>query len=94
MALDRMSYTPDQDGTSVMTRSVGPEGRSAPQVVARVYDRDWAFLLATSPELFDAVKWCRELFQQGTRQCQPGVKGCVLCVTDGLLTEIESSNTP
>jgi hypothetical protein len=62
-------------------------------VVARVYDRGWALLLAKSPDMLDALKWLRELLEQEACQCQPGVKGCVRCVTDSLLAELEPGKT-
>jgi hypothetical protein len=65
MPPDQLSYTLDRDGTLVLTRSTGIEGVSPPQVVARVYDREYALLMAKSPELRAALKWLRTPLAQG-----------------------------
>ena len=86
---DRLYCTPGPDGTLVITRSPTAAGDSPPQVVARIYDREYAVIMAKSPALLGALKWMHTLLSQGACHCQPGVRECVVCVTDDLLAEID-----
>jgi hypothetical protein len=90
----RLYCTPNSDGTLVISRSPAGEGSSPPQVVARIYDREYARVMAKSPALLGALKWLRELLFQEACHCQPGVRECVVCITDDLLAEIDQGTVP
>jgi hypothetical protein len=94
MPEEQLSCMADADGTLVITRRKGIDGVSSPHVVARVYDHEYALLMARSPDLLAAIKWLRSLLAKGVCQCQPGVNGCVACVTDDLVAEIEKGVAP
>ena len=91
---DRLYCSPDPDGTVVITRSPVGEEDSPPQVVARIYDREYALVMTKSPALLGALKWVRTLLSQEVCHCQPGIRECVVCVTDDLLTEIDQGTLP
>jgi hypothetical protein len=86
---ERLSCRPDPDGTVVITRSPAGEGDRPPEVVARIYDREYALVMAKSPALLGALKWVRTLLSREVCHCQPGVRECVVCITDDLLAEID-----
>jgi hypothetical protein len=48
--------TSDADGILVMTRNVEAAGDRPPQVVARVYDCEYALVMTKSPTLLGALK--------------------------------------
>jgi hypothetical protein len=91
---DQLYCIPGPDGTLVITRSPGAEGASPPQVVARIYDREYALVMARSPALLGALRWVRTLLSQEVCQCQSGVRECVVCITDDLLAEIDRGTVP
>jgi hypothetical protein len=82
---DQLYCRPDPDGTVVITRSL--EGDSP--VVARVYDPAYALMMAKSPALLGALKWMRTLLSKNACHCLPGVRECVVCVTDDLLAALD-----
>jgi hypothetical protein len=91
---DRLYCRPDPDGTLVITRTPAEEGASPPQLVARIYDPEYALVMANSPALFGTLKWVRTLLSQEVCHCQPGVRECVMCVTDDLLAAIDQGTMP
>jgi len=91
---DPLSCTAEADGTPVIARSAGPIGDRSPEIVARVYDREYALVMTKSPELLGALKWLRTLLAQEACYCQAGVRECVVCVTDDLITAIEQGAVP
>jgi hypothetical protein len=91
---DRLYCIPDPDGTVVITRSPAGEGDSPAQVVARIYDPEYALIMAKSPILLGALKWIHTLLSQEVCHCRLGVRECVVCTTDDLLTEIDEGTVP
>jgi hypothetical protein len=86
---NRLDCRPDLEGVVVITRRPAGEEAGAPQVVARVYDPTYALMMAHSPALLGALKWVRTLLAKDACHCQPGIRECVVCVTDDLLAEID-----
>jgi hypothetical protein len=91
---DRLYCRPDSDGTLVITRSPTGEGEHPPQIVARIYDPAYALMMANSPALLGALRWVRTLLSQDACPCQPGVRECMVCITDDLLAEIDQGTMP
>jgi hypothetical protein len=85
---DRLDCRPDVEGVVIITRRPAGEAAGSPQVVARVYDPAYACMMAHSPGLLGALKWVRTLLSKDACHCQPGVRECVVCVTDDRLAEI------
>jgi hypothetical protein len=86
---DRLDCRPDVEGVVVITRHPAVEAAGSPQEVARVYDPAYARMMARSPALLGALKWVRTLLSKDACHCQPGIRECVVCVTDDLLAEID-----
>ena len=94
MSQDRLCCTSDTDGTLVIARSAGEKGARPPQIVARVYDREYALIMTKSPELLGALKWLRTLLAEEACHCQAGVRECVVCLTDDLISAVEQGTIP
>ena len=91
---DRLYCRPDPDGTVVITRRPAEAGHSPLEVVARVYDPEYALVMAKGPALLGALKWVRTLLSQEVCHCQPGVRECVVCTTDDLIAAIDQGSVP
>jgi hypothetical protein len=91
---DRLDCHPDPDGTFVITSTPAGAGAQPPQVIARVYDPAYALVMAHAPALFGALTWVRTLLAQHVCHCPPGIRECVVCVTDDLLAEIDQGTSP
>ena len=91
---DRWYCRPDPDGPVVITRRPAGEGASPSQVVARMYDRDYALVMAHSPALLGALKWVRTLLAQEVCHCLPDVRECVVCTTDDLIAVVDQGAVP
>lgn len=91
---DRLYCSPDPDGTLVITHTPTGEGENPPQVVARIYDPEYALVMANSPALLGTLRWVRTLLSQEVCHCQPGVRECVVCITDDLLAKIDQGTVP
>jgi hypothetical protein len=94
MPHDRLQCSPDPDGSFVITHTPETEATSPPPVVARVYDPAYARMMTKSPELLGMLQWVRTLLSKEACQCQPGVRECVVCLTDDLLTELAPETGP
>ena len=94
MRQDPLSCALDADGTLVITRSPGLESDGSPQVVARVYDGEYILVMTRSPELLGALQWLRTLLAEQACHYQAGVRECVVCLTDDLITGIEQGRVP
>jgi hypothetical protein len=91
---DRLDCCADPDGTFVITSTPAGADEHPPQVVARVYDPEYALVMTKGPALLGALKWVRTLLAQHVCHCPPGVRECVVCVTDDLLAEIDQGTMP
>jgi hypothetical protein len=85
---------PDSDGTLVITRSPPDAGAHPPSIVARIYDPAYALMMTKSPVLLGTLQWIRTLLDKNACHCQPGIRECVVCVTDDLIAEMDQGAVP